>query len=296
MLPALLFYFSLVNDVRTLIARHDLDAADRAVQAYRSQAGTSPELAAALSWMARGSFDAGRLDQAENYSAEARKLVSELMRTRRLDADGWLPMALGGSLEVHAQVLVARGERVEAITFLRQQLAAYRSTTIAERLRKNLNLLSLEGKAAPTLDTAEWLGPPPPPRAQWRGHPVLLFFWAHWCPDCKAEAPILASLMKTYGPRGVLLIAPTKYYGYAAGGEDAPPNAEKRYIERIWREFYSALPATPVPLSAANFLVYGASTTPTLVLLDPEGIVRFYHPGAASEAELSSRIQSVLRK
>ena len=39
-----------------------------------------------------------------------------------------------------------------------------------------------------------------------------------------------------------------------------------------------------VPVSAANFPTYGASTTPTLVLLDPIGMVRFYHPGAASEA------------
>jgi hypothetical protein len=52
----------------------------------------------------------------------------------------------------------------------------------------------------------------------------------------------------------------------------------------------------PAPLSAANFLTYGASTTPTLILIDRAGVVRFYHPGAASEAELAVRIQAVLRE
>ena len=51
------------------------------------------------------------------------------------------------------------------------------------------------------------------------------------------------------------------------------------YIEEVRRKFYSALPNMPVPLSANNFITYGASSTPTLVLIDRGGIVRYYHPG-----------------
>jgi hypothetical protein len=50
------------------------------------------------------------------------------------------------------------------------------------------------------------------------------------------------------------------------------------------------------PLSAANFVAYGSSTTPTLVLIDAAGIVRMYHPGALSESDLSARIQTILKK
>jgi thiol-disulfide isomerase/thioredoxin len=125
---------------------------------------------------------------------------------------------------------------------------------------------------------------------------VLLFFWAHWCPDCKAEAPVLASLKNTYGPKGLVLVGPTRLYGYVAGGEEAAPATEKQYIDQVRRRYYAALADMPAPLGAANFLTYGASTTPTLILIDAAGVVRFYHPGAASEPELSGRIQAILRQ
>ena len=296
MVPALFFFASLVNDVLGLIAQHDFAGAERVARAYRAQAGATSELAAALSWLARGELDARRLDQADSYAAETRKLALELLRTRKLDADPWLPTALGASIEVHAQALAARGERTEAIDFLRQQLDLFGATSLDERIRKNINLLTLEGKPAPPLEESDWLGPRPASLAALRGHPVLLFFWAHWCPDCKAEAPVLAALKDIYGPKGLVLVGPTRFYGYVAGGEEAAPATEKQYIDQVRRRYYAALADMPVPLSAANFLTYGASTTPTLILIDRAGVVLFYHPGAASEPELSARIQAILRE
>jgi thiol-disulfide isomerase/thioredoxin len=211
-----------------------------------------------------------------------------------LAADAFLATALGASIEVQGQVLGARGERSSAVSFLQRELATYRNTVIVERISKNINLLSLAGKAAPALDAKEWLGTKPPTLASLRGKPVLLFFWAHWCPDCKAEAPILAALMRRYGARGLTLVAPTKYYGYMEEGQDAAPAAEKRYIEQIRQRFYSQLGNAPMPLSDANFITYGCSSTPTLALIDKQGVVRWYHPGAATEAELAREIEKVL--
>jgi thiol-disulfide isomerase/thioredoxin len=225
---------------------------------------------------------------------ETRKLADQLLHTHKLDSDPWLPMAVGAAIEVHAQVLAARGERGDAVDFLRAQVALFGTSSIGERIEKNLNLLSLEGKPAPALDELEWLGAKPPALGALRGHPVLLFFWAHWCVDCKAEAPILAEIQKLYGPKGLVLIAPTRYYGYVAQGQDAARVVEKRYIETVRRQFYAALGDVPVPLSNANFLKYGASTTPTLVLIDSAGVVRLYHPGNLSGPDLAARIQAVL--
>ena len=76
----------------------------------------------------------------------------------------------------------------------------------------------------------------------------------------------------------------------------ATPEVEKNYIDQVRRQYYSELADVAAPLSAANFVAYGSSTTPTLVLIDPAGIVRMYHPGALSESDLSARIQTVVKK
>jgi thiol-disulfide isomerase/thioredoxin len=301
MLPALFLYAAMldttmVDTVRGYLAQHNFDAAERQVREYRTHSGVTPELAEAVSWIARGQLDAKNFPRADAYAAETRKLSETLLQKRKLDAEPLLPIALGASIEVHAQALAAEGARSEAVAFLRDQAKLFAGTSIVERIHKNLNLLSLEGKPAPELDEGEWLGSKPPSIASLRGHPVLLFFWAHWCSDCKGEAPLIADLQRIYGPKGLAVIGPTKFYGYAANGEDAAPAVEKPYIDRVRLQFYGMLPHMPAPLSAANFQAYGASTVPTIVLVDSAGIVRLYHPGVMPEAELSARIQAVLRK
>lgn len=296
MVSALLLYAALANEVRDMVAHNNLATAERVVEASQKTSGSTPEFAAALSWLARGELSARRLDRADAYAIETRKLSDQLMRGRKVDSDPWLPTAVGAAIEVHALVLAARGERADALDFLRQQLGLFGSTSVGERIQKNLNLLNLEGKPAPPLDSSDWLGAKPPAAAALRGHPVLLFFWAHWCSDCKAEIPILAEIQRIFGPRGLVLIAPTRYYGYIAGGQDAPPSVEKAYIEAVRRQYYGALGNVPAPLSNANFMKYGASTTPTLVLIDAAGVVRMYHPGTLSGPELAGRIQAVIGK
>ena len=286
---------SIVNGVRGSIARHDLAGAERVAREWQARNPASPELAAALSWLARAALEAEDLDRADAFAAEASQMASRFLMGQKLDDDPWLPTALGAAIEVHAQVLAARGERPEAILYLQGQAKQFAGTSLPERIRKNINVLGLEGHPAPPLDlsAAQWLDAAPPPLSSLRGHPILLFFWAHWCADCKAEVAIIANIQRTFAPRGLVVIGPTRLYGYVAGGEDAPAAKEKAYIEEVRRRYYGALPGMPVPLSAANFVTYGASTTPTLVLIDREGVVRYYHPGAAGEAELSARIRAL---
>ena len=202
---------------------------------------------------------------------------------------------LGAALEVQAQVLAARGETAQAVALLRRSIASYRSTSIHARLRKNLNMLGLAGQPAPQLNITSYLGPKPVALSQLSCSPVLLFFWAHWCSDCKAEGPIIAQLGSEFGGRGLMLLAPTQLYGYAEQGEDADPKVELPYIQRVWQHFYPGLQGVPVPISKDNFNLYGASTTPTLVLLDRAGRVALYHPGAMRYEELRAAIEKVIR-
>jgi len=106
----------------------------------------------------------------------------------------------------------------------------------------------------------------------------------------------LVEIRKVFAPKGLVLVAPTRLYGYVALGAEAAPPAEKKYIELVRRQYYSGLGDVPIPISAGNFLKYGASTTPTLVLIDAAGVVRFYHPGNVSGPELAARIQTLLKQ
>ena len=282
---------SLVNDVREHVDAEDFAAADKAIQAYRSIRGVTPELMVAITWIARGELASKQYDNADAHALEARKLAIAEIQMHKMDAEKQLPLALGAAIEVHGQVLAARGERAEAIAFLRGERTRFAGTSIAARIQKNILLLSLEGHPAPALETAHWLGPQP---AATTGHPVLLFFWAHWCSDCKADIPVIAKIASVFGPKGLLVMGPTQHYGYVAGGEDATPEQETVYIEQVRKEYYAPLAAMPAPLSEKNFTNYGASTTPTLVLIDRHGIVRMYHPGAMRYEELAARVAAII--
>jgi Thiol-disulfide isomerase and thioredoxins len=284
----------IVNDVRLAIAQKNFTLGEDLIQRYKAVQGVTPEMIEAVSWLGRGALELQLLDRADAYAAQARGLALAKLSHRKLDAEPHLPLALGASIEVQAQAMALRGERGEAIALLHRELKTYSMTSLRARIQKNIHLLSLEGKPAPALDVSHWLGPKPAPLDQLRGKPLVLFFWAHWCSDCKRVAPDLARLASAHAPQGLLVIGPTQHYGYVAGGADAPPRQETAYIESIRRQFYSDLGAMPVPVSEENFRNYGASSTPTLVFVDRKGIVRQYHPGAMSYAELATSVKAIL--
>jgi thiol-disulfide isomerase/thioredoxin len=286
----------LVGDVRGQLAQNSFSAAESELNSYKSQHGVTPEYLEALSWMARGAASMGQWDQATTYATETRSLCEQQLAKRKLDVEPHLPLALGAAYEVLAQSLDAKGQHVKAISLLRAALTRYGNTSIEARLQKNLNLLVLVGKPAPPLQEAQYLGPKPPSLASLKGSPVLLFFWAHWCVDCKAEVPIIVRLRQEFSRDGLVVIGPTKLYGYAAQGADAAPAAERAYIESVRNHYYASLQDMPVPLSKQNFDAYGASTTPTLVVLNRAGQVEMYHPGALSYGELRAALEKAVAR
>ena len=285
-----------VDDVRLALARNNFSAAESVLNSYRSQQGVNPEYLEAYSWMARVALDQGQYDQASAYAKQTKSFVLEQLKQRSLDSDPHLPIALGAALEVQSQALAARGQRTQAVALLQSALRTYGNTSIHDRLQKNLNLLSLQGRPAPPLKSDEFLGAKLPMPAQLKGSPILLFFWAHWCSDCKAEAPIITQLRSEFSGQGLQVIGPTRLYGYTAQIEHASASDELGYIDAVRHRFYAGLLDMPVPISRYNFDTYGASTTPTLVLLDRTGRVAMYHPGALPYAELRAEIEKVVAR
>jgi thiol-disulfide isomerase/thioredoxin len=285
-----------IDDVRVQLAQNNYSAAEAELRDYKAQHGVTPEYLEALSWMARGAASLGQWSQATAYASETRRLAERELTKRKLDAEPHLPTALGAAYETLAQGMAEKGQRAQAVSLLRSALARYGNTSIATRLQKNLNLLSLVGQPAPPLQETQYLGPKPPVLASLKGSPVLLFFWAHWCGDCKAEIPIIARVRQEFAAQGLVVIGPTQLYGYAAHGADATPAEERAYIESVRQRYYSSLLDMPAPLSQRNFNAYGASTTPTLVVLNRAGQVAMYHPGAMPYEELRAALQKVVAR
>ena len=285
----------IIDDVRVQVGQNSYSAAEGELRDYRAQHGVTPEYVEACSWVARGAAAMKQWSQAANYAQQTQKLSEQLLAKQKLDAEPHLPIALGASYEVQAQALAATGKRAQATTLLHAALAKYGNTSIQARLQKNLNLISFVGQPAPALQTAEFLGSKPPTLGSLKGSPVLLFFWAHWCVDCKGEAPIIARLKQEFASSGLAVIGPTKLYGYAAQGNDATPAQEKTYIESVRQRYYASLADMPVPFSKQNFNTYGASTTPTLVILNRAGQVAMYHPGAMPYEELRAELEKASR-
>jgi thiol-disulfide isomerase/thioredoxin len=273
--------------VETVTASFATGSDAKAIQelrAYRAAQGVTPDYLLALSWLARAELNSRNFGAADQFAQEIYALSLEQLKKRALDREPKLPLALGAAIEVEGNVLATQGRRTEAVTYLQEQARAFAATSIATRIRKNLLLLTLEGKPAPPLDKVTLPA----------NKPVLVFFWAHWCPDCKAEVPVLKRIRSEYAAQGLTFVAPTQKYGYVAGGADAAPAVETAYIEQVRKTYYAGLIDAPAAVSESNFTRYGASTTPTLVLIDRAGIVRLYHPGAMPYAELRAAVERAL--
>lgn len=284
--PADLLAGDLVRGVRSKLSAGDLASGQAAVEAYRRMSGVDPEYLNALGWLARGAQMLGRPDLAGSY-------VAELRREIRGEAPGLL-LPLGAAIEVEGRLRLARDGRGEAIRYLEAELDRARDTALRSRIRKSLNLLTLEGQPAPELGLDDHVGTAPRPLADLKGKPVLLFFFAQWCGDCKAEAPALARLASAFGPRGLSIVAVTRLYGTGTEGKPAAPAEERALVERVWRESYPGLDSVPIAVDTETMVRYGASATPTYALVDREGNVRFYSPTRVAESELVRRIEEVL--
>jgi thiol-disulfide isomerase/thioredoxin len=274
----------IVESVEAVLSQGNEAGALQQLRAYRSVRGATPEYLEAESWLARVELNSRRYAQAEQFSQEVYDLSVGLLKGRPLDREPHLPIALGAAIEVQADALAAQGRRAEAISYLQQQETTYAATSIRTRIHKNLLLLTLDGKPAPAV--AGFTIP--------KGQPTLLFFWAHWCGDCKTDIPVLVRIKAEFAPKGLKVVFPTQKYGYAAGGVEATAGVELAYIERVRESLYGSLIDGPTIVNETNFTRYGASTIPTFVLIDRLGIVRLYHPGVMSYDELRAAVQKVL--
>lgn len=123
---------------------------------------------------------------------------------------------------------------------------------------------------------------------QYRGKVVFLNFWATWCPPCRSEMPDIQSLFETYGADNeevaILSVATP-----GIGGE----GSESEVISFLEENGYTY----PVLMDSTGELLnqYGISAFPTTFMIDAEGCVYGYLPGAMDMNMMQSIIQQTLQ-
>jgi thiol-disulfide isomerase/thioredoxin len=102
--------------------------------------------------------------------------------------------------------------------------------------------------------------------AQFRGKPVLVNFWATWCPPCVEEMPSLKALASSYDPASFEVLAVS--------------------VDENWNivdKFFTSVGAPPFKVllddNASISHAYGTSKFPESYLLDKDGRLRLKFVG-----------------
>ena len=113
--------------------------------------------------------------------------------------------------------------------------------------------------------------------ASLRGHPVLLNFWASWCPPCVKEMPEIDRFHKVFAPRGWRVL------GLAIDN----PSAVREFLHKVAVGFDIGLAAMD-GTELSRILGDDAGGLPFSVMIDSRGHIRHRKLGGTQFAELSA--------
>ena len=104
-----------------------------------------------------------------------------------------------------------------------------------------------------------------------RGKPVVLNFWATWCPPCRAEMPMFQEYYTAHAGEYVMI----------AVNDAEPPEQVRDFIEQQGFTFTVVL--DPQQTIVSKYRIQGF---PTTFFIDAEGVIRYSHVGMLNEGIL----------
>ncbi len=117
--------------------------------------------------------------------------------------------------------------------------------------------------------------------SDFKGKPVLIDFWATWCPPCRASIPEIVKLDKTYSSKGLVVISVSL--------DEGDWDAVKAYAKEVGIT-YPVLKANEDVTS--DFLV---RSIPMVVIINKEGkVVKRYLGLTGDDDDLEQDVKAVL--
>lgn len=117
--------------------------------------------------------------------------------------------------------------------------------------------------------------------ADYRGHPVIINFWATWCPPCQAEMPSLAAAEREHRSSGLVVLA---------------VNGDRENAETISRFTAKMALGFPLLLDARSRVnsAYAVLQLPVTVFVDSTGVVRSIVAGPIQPAQFDRDLRTIL--
>ncbi|MBC9782916.1 TlpA family protein disulfide reductase [Heliobacterium chlorum] len=144
--------------------------------------------------------------------------------------------------------------------------------------------MGMVGKPAPafTLKTADGKEVS---LADFKGKPVMLNFWASWCPPCRQEMPDIDVLAAEYKDKAVVI-------GVNLTQEERKADDGVKYFEKAKLKFPMLLDSDPNQSVSKAYRIY---FKPTTFFIDKDGIIREVFIGAKEKENFAQQLNALLK-
>lgn len=187
-------------------------------------------------------------------------------------------VAAAGLAAVTVPVVSCRGGREQASNLAQQQDAAVAGQ--AKASGSDGEVCSTEAKAAKLDFTLTDMNGKSVNLADYKGRPVLINFWATWCPPCKQEIPAFIELQDKYRDQGFVVLGVST---------DDPADALQQFAAE-YKMNYPVLQGTEELMDE-----YGPIwAIPVSIFVKRDGTICKKHMGPASKEDFEKDIKALL--